>query len=668
MTPATKDDIRAASDARLREAWREAKLKGQRSPITWAREERRLGRGTGPLAGDDDIPYVPETMPWMIEPTEQAVHPDVQVSVWWYASGMGKTEQGVNIIGYCSDESPRNIFALFPKEDSRDKFSRDVITRAIDSTPALRRTFVERKSRDSGNTISFKSFAGGSLFMTSAGSSSNFRGPRAGLVYLTEVDGYPKDVDGEGDAIALAFKRAEGFAKAIKIIEGTGTFEPETKEDGTIEYRSRIHFWYDQSDKRKWFVKCRKCHAKQWTKGDQIWSPKGEHHKAVYLCEHCEADHNERQWLAMIRNGKWEPTAEFTGIRGYWINAFSTTLPAEKGYVTKLHQFAATREREMKDPATKRVWINTTEAGLTSAQETGEAPPDWKPLFQRREAYTKVPRGGLVITAGCDLQLNRIEVAWYVFSKDGESWGMDHAIIEGDIFKEQVWRDLETELKRKWMRDDGAEMELSIAFIDSGKWGTLVLRFLRILLEMGSSLLTGGHGNGRRVYACRGHSSCPYPFINRKFTPNLSGRLGGYWIGGDEAKDIIYAQLKRKMIEKDDDGNPLETPITPEGYIHYNMSFEEEFFKQLTIERAVVTYDRGKEIRKIRNVKNQRNEAIDTTVYAFAAFRLKPWNFDEIEENLKLKTAEQTEALEKKRLETREAPSVVGRSGGGWSL
>ena len=61
-----------------------------------------------------------------------------------------------------------------------------------------------RRSRDSGNTVLSKEFPGGVLVMTGANSAVGLRSMAARYLFLDEVDGYPGDVDGEGDPINLA--------------------------------------------------------------------------------------------------------------------------------------------------------------------------------------------------------------------------------------------------------------------------------------------------------------------------------------------------------------------------------------------------------------------------------------------------------------------------------
>ena len=59
--------------------------------------------------------------------------------------------------------------------------------------------------------------------------------------------------------------------------------------------------------------------------------------------------------------------------------------------------------------------------------ETGEA-PDWQRLYDRREDYHlgTVPAGGLVLTAGADVQKDRIEVSIWAWGRGLESWLVDH--------------------------------------------------------------------------------------------------------------------------------------------------------------------------------------------------------------------------------------------------
>jgi phage terminase large subunit GpA-like protein len=391
-----RDEYTREAEEIASRCWREGMAQREElNPAQWAKKERWIAQGSSPLSQHGNIRYDLGQFPFCEEPMVEAVNPAVQVLALMWASGMAKTEVCVNIIGFKIEHSPTNQFVVYPKDESGRKFSRDVLQRSlIDATPAISRVVVEAKSRLSGNTIGYKRYIGGSIYITSARSASNFRGPRAGVVYCDEIDGFPSSAGEEGDPILLAFRRAEGFEDAIKLLSGTPTFKN----------HSNIENWLNKSDKRMWFVPCRRCGREQllmWRKRNDIahlqatvdWPNQGRyrHEKAVILCGHCAAAHNDAQRLRMIFEGAWKPTAQFNGIRGYWLNGINSTLPPEKGFKSKLHQFAQ-NAHDAKNSNNRReavkVWVNTFLA--ETYQEEQDVKQAWQTLYERREEYQAV--------------------------------------------------------------------------------------------------------------------------------------------------------------------------------------------------------------------------------------------------------------------------------------
>jgi hypothetical protein len=305
---------------------------------------------------------------------------------------------GSNDIGWSMTEDPVNIQVTFPTREMRDKYSRDVIDAGlINATPSLRRLLPEKKSRDAGNTISYKKFPGGSLTLVAAGTGAGIRGPRVGFSWNAEVDLYKGAIGNEGDPLLLALKRCEGFPDAIKVIEGTPT----------IRHHSRVESWLQLSDKRMWFCPCRKCGEYQimlWSRHNNFYltktlpphafiewprTGKSRLEKAVLVCGTCGATHNDPQRYQMALNGRWQPTADFNGIRGYWLNGIGTTLPPEKGFVNKLHQMAAIADLHRRAGREGlRVWVNTFLA--ETFLEEQDVKTAWGTLFERREEYPKL--------------------------------------------------------------------------------------------------------------------------------------------------------------------------------------------------------------------------------------------------------------------------------------
>jgi hypothetical protein len=82
-----------------------------------------------------------------------------------------------------------------------------------------------------------KEFPGGVLILTGANSAIGLRSMPARYLFLDEVDGYPGDVEGEGDPILLAERRSATFQRRKILLVST----PKTKGLSRIqrEYERR---------------------------------------------------------------------------------------------------------------------------------------------------------------------------------------------------------------------------------------------------------------------------------------------------------------------------------------------------------------------------------------------------------------------------------------------
>jgi len=97
-------------------------------------------------------------------------------------------------------------------------------------------------------------------------------------------------------------------------------------------------------------------------------------------------------------------------------------------------------------------------------------------------------------------------------------------------------------------------------------------------------------------------------------------------VGVDQAKALLYSRLKIK--------------IPGPGYIHFpnTISFDEEFFKQITAEKLVTKYNKGRPYQEWVPMR-PRNEALDCYNYALAALRLSRLNpAKELQRKLKEQT------------------------------
>ena len=145
----------------------------------------------------------------------------VERVVFMKGAQIGGSECGNNWIGYVIHHAPGPMMAVSPTVEMAKRNSKQRIDPLIEESPALAELIAPARSRDSGNTILAKEFRGGVLVMTGANSAVGLRSMPVRYLFLDEVDGYPLDVEGEGDAISLAEARTRTFARRKIFIVST---------------------------------------------------------------------------------------------------------------------------------------------------------------------------------------------------------------------------------------------------------------------------------------------------------------------------------------------------------------------------------------------------------------------------------------------------------------
>ncbi len=620
-------------------AWR---LIEKRAPSRWATDVRKIPPGTSPLSDSEPIPYRHDCFPHCIGPMDDADDPAINRIVLWWPIRDGKTMAVCcNIIGRTVTDDPGNIYSIHPIEDDVDRFSDGDLEPMIEA--CLNGYFVEKKSRDSGRTKTFKKFKGGWIRIVNAGSLTKFRGTSVRVLLLHELDAL------EPEAIFKAFGRTTGFADAIIVLESTCTLSPITKEDGTLEYRSKIQEAYEQGDKRKWFCECRTCGHLQWLKYTQIKCEiPTDYRTARYHCEKCDEAHDEKQWRRMAAKGKWYPTAGLTaaeegdivlhhhkakakdaGVRSYWRNGFNSLLPKGKGYRTKLHQFKAEGEAAKLSREALEVWTNEVAAEVWNPDDESSEPPAWQPILDGREDYateleTLVPESALVLTTMTDLHANRLEVEWRAWSKLEESWGLGHFVFFGDTAKafdekgrmSGVWKEWVDHLQKKWPHALGGEMGMNLSLIDGGWAADRVIPVLRKLKRNHVPGVTG------KVIMSKGMPRHEAVVIDPWGT--IMKLAKGIHIGTWCAKSLIYERLRWYTSE--------DRPNA--GFFHFGKCYSDEFIRQLVSERPVAQVIRARAVETFKNPDSNRNEGIDLVVGNLAAFRRKRWDWESLEREL----------------------------------
>lgn len=579
--------------------WRRAIRPDPAMTVTeWADRNRFLSQRASAEPGRWDTartPYLREIMDCLSSGSP------VERVVFMKGAQIGGTEAGNNWLGYIMHLAPGPVMAVSPTVELAKRASRQRIDPLIEESPALRGLVQPARSRDSGNTVLSKEFPGGVLVLTGANSAVGLRSMPVRYLFLDEVDAYPADADGEGDPIGLAIQRTATFARRKILMVSTPT----------TAGVSRIEAAFDESDQRRYFVPCPDCGEFQILRWSNVkWKEIGlPVDQACYLCDHCGSLWPEHRKAWFLPRGEWRPTAEGDSrTAGFHLSA----LYSPPGWYS-WSQAARESEAAGRNPHRRKVFVNTA-LGETFA-ESSEA-PDWHRLYDRREDYPPglVPQGGLYLTAGADVQKDRIEVEVVAWGRDRESWSVDYLVLHGNPSQTGVWHQLDALLARDFKHTGGGVLSIGQFAIDTGGLHTNEVYSWaarhppnRVMAVQGRAKSATALGSPTKVELTR---------AGRKF------RRGAYlWpVGVSLLKSQLYGWLGQE--------SPSEGEDLPQGWCHFPTAYGEEYFKQLTAERLVRRQKRNGFVSLEWELSRERNEALDCRIYAMAAAvaaRLDSW-------------------------------------------
>ena len=519
-------------------------------------------------------------------------HPAQRIS-FMKAAQVGATEAGNNWIGFVIHHAPGPMLAVLPTVEMAKRTSRGRIDPLIADSPALKERVNPARSRDAGNSMLSKEFPGGILVLTGANSATGLRSMPARYVFLDEVDAYPASADEEGDPVTLAEARTTTFAHRRKV------FMVSTP---TIRGLSRIEREFEASDQRRFFVPCPHCGHRQWLQFERLRWDKGRPETAAYHCAGCELPIAEHHKTEMLARGEWRATAvsaDPTAI-GFHLSALYSPIGWKSWEQIARDWLAAQGSDEMLRAA------RNTLLGETWV-ESGEA-PEWQRLADRREVFAaQVPMGGLFLTAGADVQKDRIEVDVWAWGRGLESWLVDHIVIPGGPDDPACWDRLTALLSQTWQHENGAFMTLAKLAIDTGYESAAVYAWSRKQGIAQVAPVKGLEGFNRAT-PVSGPTYVDATVNGRKL--RRGARLWTVATATFKAETYRYLRIERP--------SEADAPV-PAGTIHLPDWADSEWLKQLVAEQLVTIRDKRGYARQEWQKLRERNEALDNRVYARAA-------------------------------------------------
>ena len=560
----------------------------------WADKERTLSSENSAEPGQwntDRAPYQRDIM-------DAINDPDIEKVVVMSSSQVGKSEMMNNTIGYFIDRDPGPMLLIQPTIDLAESYSKERIAPMIRDTETLQKKVADVKTRDTNNTILMKVFPGGFLAMGGANSPAGLASRPIRILLADEIDRYPISAGSEGDPLALAERRTTTFWNKKKVFVSTPT----------IKDSSRIEFEYKRGTQEKWCIECPHCGDAQYI---NMYGMKFEHAKdekgnytvwdVTFQCPACLEKFDEFAWKS--QKGEWvADNPDVKGMRSFHLNAFVSPWCTWDSIIKEWLE-------SKKDPEKLKVVVNTL---FGMPYEIKGDIEDEQFLLERREDYEgEIPEGTLILTAGVDVQDDRLEYEIVGWGKGEESWGIEYGVIMGKPDQKKVWQDLEDKLLGTYYFEDGLGLNIACACIDSGGHFT------------GDVYAFCKKHEYRRIFAIKGQGGPGIPLINRVFRSKREN-AAVFILGVDSGKATITSRL---LIRQRGD-----------GYCHFpkdeNKGYDQLYFKGLIAEKLVKRRVKG-QIKLIWEKVGQRNEPFDLRNYAYSALKILNPNFEKLEKRLK---------------------------------
>ena len=507
--------------------------------------------------------------------------------VFLKSSQVGGTECGLNWLAWIIHQCPGPVLCVQPTTEMAKRLSKQRVDPMIAACPQLTGKVRDKRERDSSNTQLQKVFPpSGYLVLTGANSAVGLRSMPVRFLFLDEVDGYPSDVAGEGDPVELAIARTRTFPQR-KIYAASSP---------TLREQSRIERLYDNSDQRIYEVPCPQCGHFQTLEFSQLRWPKGRPREAVYHCRSCDREIREGLKTSLLAAGRWRATADSSITAGFRISSLYSPL----GWFS-WGEACEQYERAGNNPHDLQVFHNTV-LGQSYA-ESGET-PDERRLYERRESYQigVVPEGAGVLTAGADVQRDRIECEVVAWGPRRESWSVDYRVLHGDTSQPEVWKQLAALLSESFPCATGGTLQIERLAVDSGYNTMSVYNWAR---SMSQARVMVVHGENRATALVGGSKVTDVGPQGQRMKSGV--RL--WQINTVIAKEELYRNLRMDA--------PLDGEPFPPGWCHFP-EYSLEYFEQLCAEKIMTKIRHGYPETYWMKIR-ARNEALDCRVYARAA-------------------------------------------------
>lgn len=526
----------------------------------------------------------------------------------------------------------RNQAIWQPTDGDAEEFVATEYDPMLRDVKLIKPIFPALEKKHKHNTNSFKKLIGCAIYIKGGSTARNYRRITVDVAMLDEIDSFDKDIDQEGSPKKLAKKRTEGATFPKLIIGSTPKLKYLSEIESSIEtaeavFKFHIPCPHCQHEQTLDFGGKDTAHGLKWVNNNP--------ETAAYACIECHSLFTQADYLKIWHRGRWKDqhgnwyhnaqgqlyTADDQPInlpKVIGIDHLWTIYSPQASWSTIVKEFLdASKKAKHGDKSDLKTFINTT---LGETYEAEVEKTESSTLVQRAEDFPlgKVPRGGLILMAGVDIQKDRFELFVWAFGREEEMWSVDYQVVEFNPAIYHEWDKLDARLLKTYPHAAGCALMIEDVGIDTGgHWTHQAYSYIR----------KRRHRDGwtkplqqqmPRVYATKGSSkqdekiSSKYTLQDVNTFSNKLIKFGVklYPVGTNKAKDLFFDRLQ--LIQP----GP--------GYIHLSKHLPKQVFEHLSAEvRLVVQTVRGEVSRWEKRREGIRNEALDCTVMTLFCAHLR---------------------------------------------
>ena len=552
-----------------------------------------------------------EITPYLTEIMDSFNDPGIREIYFCKSTQVGGTEALINILGYLLMNAPSPTMIVYPNDDLAKDVSNGRLKPAFSLIPEIRRIFLENQSKEL--RLKFRPMT---IYLRGALSPAKLASVAIKYLFFDEIDKMGGASKKEASPYSLAMERIKTYKSQSKVYACS---TPTLKDN----YIWRLHENADEV--RHYFVPCPHCGEMIELKWKQILYDKDPEKKlspydraktAQYVCQECGCVIRDSDKPHMLRNGQWKAVQKRGNGKpktvGFWINSLYSIF-------TTWSEIAEEFIKSKDNPDDLQNFVNSwlaepwedtklkTNADLVMERQTEE------------EEYV-VPEWAKLLTAGVDVQENCLY--WSI-----RAWGnytTSQNIAHGQAFS---FREVERIMNLKYAMQDGTEMIVNLALIDSGNDADAVYDFCA--------------DNSDWAMPCKGASNpMRSNFTISKINKSDSKAYGANLVivDGGKYKDMIAGRMRRE---------------NGEGSWMVYKGCDLEYAEQVTAEHKVnVRMGNGKtKLAWVQKTSHAANHYLDCEVYALAAADILGVR------TLHLEDIEKTERMQPQREEKMETPA-----------